>query len=403
MTGDTVRKIVHLDLDAFFCAVEELRDPSLRGKPFAVGGSPTGRGVVTSASYAARKYGVRSAMPMARAVRLCPGLIRVSSKFSNYTSKSKEVKRIMRDFTDLVQPISIDEAFLDFSEFDESGEFFARKLQNRIMEDVHLPCSLGVATNKLVAKIATNVGKAAHHTNTYPNAIQVVPPGEEAAFLAPLPSEALWGVGPKTAKKLTRLEINTIGDIAARPANELRQQLGKVGLDLSRRAKGIDKRPISMGREAKSVSHESTFRKDVNDRQKLEEVILRHSKSISKRLRRAKLAGITVKVKLRWSDFTTISRQTTLEVPTNDEDTIYQAAVKVFKKHWPDRKPVRLIGVGVSGMTPPSRQLSLWDVPIIERESRLQAAVDDLRERYGSQSIRLGRTIIDNADREQTV
>lgn len=389
MPDKTPRKIVHLDLDAFFCAVEELKDPSLKGKPFAVGGSPTGRGVVTSASYAARKQGVRSAMPMARAVRICPGLIRVSSKFSNYTKKSKEVRQIMHEFTDLVQPISIDEAFLDFSNFDEPGEYYARRLQKRIMHDVHLPCSLGIATNMLVAKIATNVGKAAHPTDTYPNAIQVVPPGQEAAFLAPLPAEALWGVGPKTGQALAKLGISTIGDIAAYSSDELCKRFGKTGVSLSRRSRGIDNRPISMTHEAKSVSHESTFSKDVNDRQELEGVILRHSNSISKRLQKAEVAGTTVKIKLRWTDFTTITRQSTLDTPSDDPDIIYREAIKIFRKHWPDKKPVRLIGVGVSRLTLPSRQLSLWDVPIHERESRLQSAIDELRDRYGNHSIRL--------------
>lgn len=392
------RKIIHLDLDAFFCAVEELRDPSLRGKPFAVGGSPTGRGVVTSASYAARRNGVRSAMPMARAVKICPGLIRVSSRFSNYTKKSKEVRQIMLGFTDLVQPISIDEAFLDFSQFEEPGEYFALELQRRILNEAHLPCSLGVATNMLVAKIATNVGKASLPTDTYPNAIQVVPPGEEAAFLAPLPTEALWGVGPKTGEALDKLGIKTIGDIAAYPSDELRRRFGKTGHSLSRRAKGMDERPISMTREAKSVSHETTFRKDVSNRKQLEKAMQRHCNSISSRLQKAHVAGITVKVKLRWTDFKTITRQLTLEAPTDGSDRIYEAARKIFKAHWPEGKPVRLIGVGVTGLMPPSRQLSLWDVPKKERERRLQSAIDELRDRYGNHSIHLGQTILRETD-----
>ncbi|HKZ68683.1 MAG TPA: DNA polymerase IV, partial [Anaerolineales bacterium] len=208
------RKILHLDLDAFFCAVEEQRDPSLRGKPFAVGGKPEERGVVASCSYAARQVGVRSAMPMSRALKLCPGLLIVSARHRAYGQTSDKVMAVLHDLTPLVEQISIDEAFLDVSDLPQSAEAIARELQRTIRDQLNLPASLGVATNKLVAKIATDVGKAAARTGDYPSAVMVVPPGEEAAFLAPLPAIALWGVGPKTADQLARLGLKTIGDIA---------------------------------------------------------------------------------------------------------------------------------------------------------------------------------------------
>ncbi|MBI4771414.1 MAG: DNA polymerase IV, partial [Chloroflexi bacterium] len=204
------RKILHLDLDAFFCAVEEQRDPALRGQAFAVGGRPEARGVVASCSYAARRFGVRSAMPMARAVKLCSGLIIVPSRHKVYSDVSRQVMERLYDLTPLVEQISIDEAFLDVSDLPESGEALARRLQATMRDELRLPCSLGVATNKLVAKIASDVGKAAARTGAPPNAILVVPPGEEAAFLAPLPAAALWGVGPKTATRLAGLGIHTI-------------------------------------------------------------------------------------------------------------------------------------------------------------------------------------------------
>jgi DNA polymerase-4 len=211
----SIRTIIHLDLDAFFCAVEEQRDPSLRGKPFAVGGRPESRGVVASASYMARKFGVRSAIPMAQAVRLCPELLVVSPNFAAYRAASRQVMERLHALTPLVEQISIDEAFLDVTALAEPGNALAVRLQATIRDELALSCSLGVATNKLVAKVATDVGKSLVRSGKMPQAICVVPPGEEAAFLAPLPATALWGVGPKTAEKLAELGMHTIGDIAA--------------------------------------------------------------------------------------------------------------------------------------------------------------------------------------------
>ncbi len=225
------RTILHLDLDAFFCSVEELHDPSLRGIPFAVGGRPEERGVVASCSYAARKLGVRSAMPMSRALRLCPQLLVISHHRGNYGEMSEKVMQRLRDLSRLVEQISIDEAFVDISELREPAETIARRLQKRVNDELGLPCSIGVAANKLVAKIATEVGKKKalcsklrHGKRTgkpkgeAPNAITIVPPGTEAAFLAPLPADMLWGVGPKTAARLAEYGLKTIGDLARRPA-----------------------------------------------------------------------------------------------------------------------------------------------------------------------------------------
>ncbi len=207
-------KIMHLDLDAFFCAVEEQRDASLVGKPFAVGGKPSERGVVASCSYAARQSGVHSAMPMARAVKLCPGLLVVPARHGVYSAVSRQVMARLHNLTGLVEQISIDEAFMDVSDLPEPGLVLAQRLQATIREELSLPCSIGVATNKLVAKMATDVGKASRRGGQPPNAIQVVPPGQEAAFLAPLPIQALWGVGPKTAARLNELGVRTVGDLA---------------------------------------------------------------------------------------------------------------------------------------------------------------------------------------------
>ncbi|HXQ38474.1 MAG TPA: DNA polymerase IV, partial [Anaerolineales bacterium] len=313
------RTILHIDLDAFFCAVEETRNPELRGKAFAVGGKPDERGVVASCSYAARRTGVRSAMPMSRALRLCPGLIIVSSRHRLYSEVSRHVMERLHDLTSLVEQISIDEAFLDISEIRESPEAVARKLQSRIRDELGLPCSIGIASNKLVAKIATEVGKAlalkrltAEGEAKPPNAVTVVTLGEEAAFLSPLPADMLWGVGPKTSARLTELGIHTIGDIAKWPESEMIRLFGENGRDLARHSRGIDNRPIETERETKSISQEITFSRDVRDDKVLEKTLREQSAEVARQLRKNDLAGSTIKLKIRWPDFTTLTRQTTL-------------------------------------------------------------------------------------------
>jgi DNA polymerase-4 len=383
-----LRKIIHLDLDAFFCAVEELRDPALAGKAFAVGGPPESRGVVASCSYPARRLGIHSAMPMARALRLCPELIVVPARHGAYSALSRQVMARLHLLTPLVEQISIDEAFLDVSERAEAGEVIARQLQTTIRAELSLPCSLGVATNKLVAKIANNVGKAAARGDSPPNAILVVPPGEEAAFLAPLPADALWGVGPRTAERLAELGIHTIGDIARWPEADLVRAFGKHGADLSRHARGLDDRPIVIEHERKSVSQETTFARDVSDRVLLERTLAEQVADVSRILRQQRLAGVTVKLKLRWADFTTLTRQTTLPQPVDDAATILATVQPLFGRAW-DGRPVRLIGVGVSGFREGVRQMNLWEQPD-ERSERLYSVVQALRQRYGEHAVRRG-------------
>ncbi len=328
--GDMPRTILHIDLDAFFCAVEENQNPDLRGKAFAVGGKPEERGVVASCSYAARRMGVRSAMPMSRAIRLCPGLIIVPSRHRLYSEVSRQVmERSCVTQTPLVEQISIDEAFLDISDIQQEPERFGRGLQTRIRDELHLPCSIGIASNKLMAKLATEVGKAlalqkikAEGLVEPPNAVTVVRFGEEAAFLDPLPADMLWGVGPKTSARLSELGIHTIGDIASWPECELIRLFGENGRDLARHAKGIDDRPVVTEHETKSISQEITFSKDVRDDKVLEKTVREQSAEVARQLRRNNLAGKTIKLKIRWPDFTTLTRQTTLNDPTDQDDVI---------------------------------------------------------------------------------
>ena len=390
------RTILHIDLDAFYCAVEETRNPELRGKAFAVGGKPDERGVVASCSYAARRMGVRSAMPMGKALRLCPGLIIVSSRHSLYSEVSHQVMERLHDLTPLVEQISIDEAFLDISDIHESPEIVARNLQSRIRDELQLPCSIGIASNKLVAKIATEVGKSlalreikAMGEAKPPNAVTVVPFGEEADFLSLLPADMLWGVGPKTSARLTELGIHTIGDIAKWPESEMIRMFGENGRDLARHSKGIDDRPITTERETKSISQEITFSRDLRDDKVLEKTLHEQSVEVARQLRKNDLAGSTIKLKIRWPDFTTLTRQTTLHHRTDQEDEIEKAALDLLKSVRKPNQAVRLIGVGVTGLGQPIRQLGLWDTED-EKSRKLQEAVDELREKYGKNIIQQG-------------
>ena len=381
--------ILHIDLDAFFCAVEEVRDPSLRGLAFAVGGRPDERGVVASCSYAARKYGVRSAMPMSQALRLCPSLRVVSGRHRIYGEVSDQVMSRVHELSPAVEQISIDEAFVDISGLTDPPEYLARQLQARVRDELGLPCSIGIASNKLVAKIATEVGKKSAKGNGPPCGLTIVPPGEEAAFLAPLPIEMLWGVGPKTAAKLAGLGIHTIGDIARWPESNLANSFGENGRDLARRARGEDERMVVTEHEAKSMSQETTFARDVRDDTALRKTLRELSQDVGRNLRRSGLAGATIKLKVRWPDFTTLTRQATLPQRTDEGEEIYKKALDLLNVVRKPGQAVRLIGVGVTGLGPPVRQLVLWDTHS-EKSRRLRDAIESLREKYGDEVIQHG-------------
>ena len=381
-----IRRIIHLDLDAFFCAVEEKFNPDLKGKAFAVGGRPDKRGVVASCSYPARKYGVHSAMPMAQAVRICPDLMVVSSSYHSYSAESKVVMEYLQNISSLIEQISIDEAFLDITASNASTNQIASQIQDKIRYEFSLPNSIGAASNKLVAKIANDYGKKNAKQPSPPNAITIVPAGEEAEFLAPLPVKMLWGVGPKTAEKLADLQIYTIGDIAAVPDHELGAKFGKHGWDLARRARGIDDRPVETVREIKSVSQEITFVEDIADPKRLHEVLSRLSTKVGGRLIKKNLHGRTIKIKLRYDDFTTLTRQTSLSKPTNDEKLIAVKSIELFNQTWQRGRKVRLLGVGISGLDDGQQQLGLWDRNW-QHETAVHDALSQIRKRYGDQAI----------------
>jgi DNA polymerase-4 len=373
------RKILHVDLDAFFCSVEEKLNPDLRGRPFIVGGTPDGRGVVASASYAARKFGVRSAMPTAQAIRRCPDLIIVRSRHGTYGEYSRLVMQILRESAPVVEQISIDEAFMDVSDDPIPGEAIARRLQAEILARHDLPTSWGVASNKLVAKIATEIGK--------PRGLIVVPAGGEADFLAALPVNMLWGVGPKSQARLADLGVSRIGDLAAMEPYRLEQIFGERGPELAARARGSDDSPVVAQHEPRSLSNETTFARDVSDESSLRQTIRSLSDEVGSRLREASLAGRTIRIKVRWADFKTLTRQVRLAQPTDQDGEIYHAALGLFEKVWEQGRRVRLLGVGVSELGPRLRQLGLFD-RTWEHDERLLDAIDAIRAKYGPEAVR---------------
>jgi DNA polymerase-4 len=376
-----LRSIIHLDLDAFFASVEELLDPSIVGLPILVGGSPEGRGVVSSASYAARAYGVHSAMPMAQALRLCPQAIVRSGHRREYSSYSRRVMAILDEYTPLLEPISIDEAFLDVTGSEAlfgPADVLAHRIQERILAELGLPSSLGVASNKLVAKVASELAK--------PRGVRVVPPGNEAAFLAPLPIERLWGVGDVTAGRLHQHGLSTIGQLAALPEAQMKMLFGSFAIEMHRRALGMNDSPVGVEGRRKSVSQERTFARDVGDLDVLQRALLKMSEEVAAQLRKEGDCAHTVVLKMRYPDFTTITRQATLAQPTELADAIFVQARKLLQHEWKKGTQLRLIGVGATGLSQ-ARQLSLFDTHT-EQLTKVTKAVDEIRDKYGRDAIR---------------
>jgi DNA polymerase IV len=378
--------ILHVDLDAFFAAVEQREHPELRGKPVIVGGGgPNDRGVVSAASYEARAFGVRSAMPLRTAGALCPSGIFVPVDGRKYAAVSRQVMAILRRFTPRLEQVSIDEAFLDLTGTDalhgppdEAG----RLIKRAIVDETQLTASVGVATNRLVAKIASDLRK--------PDGLVVVAAGEEAAFLAPLPIERLWGVGPQTRRALAEYGVTTIGDLAGLPDALLKRRFGSHGPELAARARGQDETPIGRDAAAKSISQEHTFDVDTADWAVLERTLLALSEGVGSRLRADGVRCATVAVKIRDSEFRTITRQRTLREPTDLTDEIWRAATALTQREVHGMR-VRLLGVAASGLTD-RQQLVLFE-PADDRRRRAVAAADAVRKRFGPRAIRRARLL----------
>jgi DNA polymerase-4 len=383
----TGRAIAHLDMDAFFAAVEQLDHPELRGKPVIVGGDPSKRGVVSTCSYEARRFGVRSAMPSAQAKRLCPDAIWVTSHFGRYGEMSRAVRAILETYTPSVEPTSIDEAYLDITP-GTTGEHplsIAQRIQTEV-DTLGLSCSIGLGSCKTVAKIASDHQK--------PHGITVVWPGEEAAFLAPLPVGALPGIGKRTAAQLERIGVRRLGELAALDDATAHDFLGRYGPDLTARARGIDLRPIHYERDAKSVSKEHTFATDVRERAEVERALSGLVSQVAERLRKSGLAARTFTVKLRYSDFTTPTIRRTVEVPTDLPEEMLPVAIELLRQSWSPGAGLRLIGFATSGFEETAVQLDLFgeDAGVGERPKRkaLAEGVDAVKARFGDAAIRRG-------------
>jgi DNA polymerase-4 len=387
MIADAMRTILHVDLDAFFAAVEQRDRPELRGRPVVVGGGgPGDRGVVSAASYEARRFGIHSAMPLRRAGRLCPDAVFLPVDGAKYQAVSREVMAILRRYTPLVEPISIDEAFLDVTgsaALFGDGPTIAAAIKAAVREEVGLTVSVGVASTKLVAKIASDLRK--------PDGLVVVAPGEEEAFLAPLPIGRLWGVGEHTAVALREYGVRTIGDLAALPPDLLVRRFGKHGAALVERARGIDAdRVVGGGEPAKSIGHEHTFDIDTSDRETIERTLLGMAEGVAGRLRASGLRASTVTVKIRDSAFRTTTRQRTLPEPTDLTEPIWRAAVELARPEIRGIK-VRLVGVTASHFGEPS-QLGLFATED-PRRRRVVEAADAIRRRFGERAVTRARLI----------
>lgn len=380
------RTILHVDLDAFFASVEQRDHPELRGKPVAVGlGGANDRGVVSAASYEARTFGVHSAMPIVTARRLCPDCIFVPVDGAKYQRVSREVMAILRRFTPLVQPVSIDEAFLDVTgsrALFGDGETIARLIKAAVREELQLTISVGVAATKLVAKIGSDLRK--------PDGLVVVEPGTEAGFLAPLPISRLWGVGPSTAAALRDFNVVTIGDLAAMDRSALVRRFGKHGASLVDRAHGLDADPVDDPDAAKSVGHEHTFDVDTSDPEVLERTLLAMAEGVSGRLRHAGLKARTVTVKIRDTGFNTITRQRGLREPTDLTEPIWRMALELARPEMRGKK-IRLLGVTASGFAE-REQLGLFEVED-DRQRAVVRAADEVRERFGTRAITRARLL----------
>ena len=381
------RTIMHIDLDAFFVSVEQAKKPELQGKPVVVGGRPNRRGVVASASYEARRFGIYAGMPLATAYRLCPRAIFIEGGFPKYRDASQKFMTILADFSPFLEPIGIDEAYLDVTGFESiygSIHRMAQAIKQRIKEELGLCASVGVAGCKVVAKIASDLSK--------PDGLLEVANGDERSFLAPLPIAKLPGIGKKAERILQGLGINTIGKLSVTPLSTLKSHFGASGELLRSYANGIDDRKVELPGAAKSISRETTFGKDTRDRSLLKATLCYLSERVGSNLRQQGKQARCVNLKLRYADFTTITRSQTLTQASDTDRTISDTGLKLLNKALAQEKQaVRLIGIGVSSLTEPARQLDMLDSSALRLE-KLNKAIDRIRKKYGFTAIQTGRT-----------
>jgi len=379
-----VKAIIHLDMDAFYPSVEMLDNPALKGKPVIVGGSRE-RGVVSSASYAARRFGIHSAQPVSAAMRLCPHGIFLPVRMGRYREVSRDVFRIFHGFTPLVEPLSIDEAFLDVTgsiRLFGQPEDIARTIKQTVLEETGLTVSAGVSSNKFVAKIASDIDK--------PDGLTVVPPDRVREFLDPLPVKKMWGVGKVTQQALARLNVKTFKDLRQIPVEVLEKTFGKHGAAMHLLSMGIDERDVEPERAAKSIGHEQTFIKDILNPDQAKKEILSLANRVARRMRREEVKGNTVSLKVKYNDFTQITRATTLPEPTDDSMEIYSASCRLLEKTETGKRPVRLLGISLSRLSfsGSEKQLSLFGQNKTSLKRRdLNTALDSICDKFGEKSI----------------
>ena len=379
---------MHIDLDAFFVSVEQTLRPELKGKPVVVGGRPDRRGVVASASYEARVFGLHAGMPLATAHRLCPQAIFIEGSFSRYREASNRFMAILADFSPYLEPVSLDEAYLDVTGFESihgSIQQMAVAIKQRIKDELGLPSSIGIASCKVVAKIAADVSK--------PDGLVEIAAGEERSFLVPLPIGKLPGVGEKTERELETLSIRTIGELAKAPLATLKSRLGVFVEVLHHHANGIDERKVEPPGAAKSISRETTFGQDTRDHSLLKATLGYLGERVGAELRQEGRQTRCVILKLRYADFSTITRRTTLTKATDVDQTIINTGLMLLERTLSqEKKLVRLIGIGISNLTEPGRQLDMLDTSD-SRLERLNKAIDRIRKKYGFSAIQTGRTL----------
>jgi DNA polymerase-4 len=379
--------IIHVDMDAFYASVEERENPSLVGKPVIVGGTAEGRGVVAAANYEARKFGVHSAMASATAHRLCPHAIVIRPRIDFYAEVSHRIREIFEQFTPLVEPLSLDEAFLDVTGsaalFGSSVEI-ARQVKQRIRDQLKLIASVGVAPNKFLAKIASDVNK--------PDGFLVVEPDHVNAFLAPLPVGRIWGVGKVTGRTFDQLGIRTIGQLQTMSVEALSDLFGASGEHYWRLARGLDDRTVVPDREAKSISHETTFAEDIREPELLQAWLVELVEQVGRRMRRHELRGRTVEIKVRFSDFQTVTRSNTLPAPSNVTNELYRAGLELLTTKLPPRHlPVRLLGFGVKNLDATGiAQRQLFDEPDRARHRQIDRVADEIAAKFGGKGLRRG-------------
>ena len=380
-----MKTIFHLDMDAFFVSVERILDPSLEGKPVIVGGDPHGRGVVTACSYEARKFGLHSAMPIRTDYRLCPNGIYLRGHYKEYVRYSHAVKKLLEKFFPVVGQASVDEFYLDFTGCERihgAPEQFAKKIQDEIWFQMHLPCSIGIASNKTIAKIASDFRK--------PRGITYVPHGTEKEFLAPLPIERIPGVGNATFPMLHARGFKTVGDVANASQDYLSALMGKQGIELWERANGKGSDHISTGQERKSISKETTFDTDIVSIETIEKVLFDLASRVCQLLRNENWMTSTVSIKLRYSDFATITRAKTVK-PTDDDKIVYETAADLFVKAYTRRVGIRLIGIHLSKLSHFQEQELLFEEEDAVRKKMLRAVMK-IRDKFGYESIQIGKT-----------